>query len=67
MIDQYRQTIVAILEKGVQTGEFKPVDADALAWMLMADAESENKIDMDQISPGFIEALMKGVRTNDES
>jgi hypothetical protein len=35
--------------------------------MLMADAESENGVDIEQISASFIEALMKGVSANDES
>ncbi len=74
MIARYRQVIVAIFEQGIRAGEFKPVDADALAWMIMAAYDGlaayhmmMPDIDMDRISQGFIEALMKGLRTSDES
>jgi AcrR family transcriptional regulator len=74
MITQYRQAITAIFEEGVQVGEFKPVDTDALAWMILAAYDGlaayhmmMPDIDMDQISEGFIEALMKGLKANGES
>jgi AcrR family transcriptional regulator len=74
MIAQYRQGIKAIFDIGVQTGEFKPVDTDALAWMMMAAYDGLAAyhmmmldIDMDQTSEGFIEALLKGLEAHGES
>jgi AcrR family transcriptional regulator len=74
MITQYRQVVEAILEAGVASGEFEPVDAEALAWMIMAAYDGlaayhmmMPDIDIDRVSEGFIEALMKGVRASDES
>jgi len=72
MITQYRQLVKGILDEGVRTGAFKPLDTDALAWMIMAAYDGlaayhmmMPDIDMDHISQGFIEALMKGLETND--
>lgn len=73
MIDQYRQAIAAIFEEGIETGEFKPVDTEALSWMVMAAYDGlaayhmmMPDIDIDRISAGFIEALMEGVMANGE-
>jgi AcrR family transcriptional regulator len=73
-ITQYQQALKAIFEQGVQTGEFKPLDTGALAWMIMAAYDGlaayhmmMPDIDMDQVSEGFMEALMKGVGAHDES
>jgi len=72
MITQYRQLVKGILDEGVQTGEFKPLDTDALAWMIMAAYDGlaayhmmMPDIDMDHISQGFIAALLEGLATND--
>jgi AcrR family transcriptional regulator len=75
MIDQYRQGVKAIFDIGVQTGEFKPVDTDALAWMMMAAYDGlaayhmmMPDIEIEQVSEGFIEALLKGLEADgDES
>ena len=74
MIAQYRQGIKAIFDMGIQTGEFKPVDTDALAWMIMAAYDGlaayhmmMPDIDMDKTSEGFIEALLKGLEADGES
>jgi AcrR family transcriptional regulator len=73
MLTQYQQVITAIFESGIQSGEFRKVDADALAWMIMAaydglaayDMMIPN-LDMDKISETFIEALLKGLETDGE-
>ena len=74
MIIQYRQAIKALFEEGVQTGEFKSVDTDALAWMMMAAYDGlaayhmmMPDIDMEQVSKGFIEVLLKGLEADGES
>jgi AcrR family transcriptional regulator len=73
MIKQYRQAVEAILEGGVQAGEFKAVDTEALSWMIMAAYDGlaayhmmMPEIDLDRISQGFIEALMEGLKSGGE-
>ena len=73
MIRQYQGAVRAIFEQGVQTGEFKPMDTEALAWMIMAAYDGlaayhmmMPDIDIDQVSHGFIQALMQGVQANDD-
>ncbi len=36
LLQQYQGLIVAIIEEGIRTGEFRPVDASALVWAMMA-------------------------------
>jgi AcrR family transcriptional regulator len=74
MLVQYQQVIAAIFEGGIQSGEFREVDADALAWMIMTaydglaayDMMIPN-LDMDKISETFIEALLKGLIADGKS
>jgi AcrR family transcriptional regulator len=73
MIRQYRLAVEAIFEAGVQAGEFKPVDTEALSWMIMAAYDGlaayhmmMPDIDMERISEGFIEALMEGLKSGGE-
>jgi AcrR family transcriptional regulator len=68
MLTQYQQMIAAIFEEGVRMGEFKPVDAGALTWMIMAayDGLAAYKmmmpdLDLDLISGEFIETLLRGL------
>lgn len=74
MIEQYRRLIAAIFEEGVRTGQFKAVDTDALAWMMMAAYDGlaayhmmMPELDIDKISAGFIEALLKGLVNDGDS
>jgi AcrR family transcriptional regulator len=73
MIRQYHLAVEAIFEAGVQAGEFKPVDTEALSWMIMAAYDGlaayhmmMPEIDMERISEGFIEALMEGLKSGGE-
>jgi AcrR family transcriptional regulator len=74
MLAQYQQAIASIFEGGVQSGEFREVDAGALAWMIMAAYDGlaaydmmMPDLDMDRISETFIETLLKGLEANGES
>ena len=74
MTEGYRQVIVAIFEEGIRRGQFKPVDADALAWMMMAAYDGLAVYNMlmpelylVEISAAFIEALLKGLVKDDAS
>jgi AcrR family transcriptional regulator len=68
ILAQYQQAIAAILEGGTQTGEFREVDAGALAWMIMAAYDGlaaydmmMSDLDLTKISETFIETLLKGL------
>jgi AcrR family transcriptional regulator len=74
MLAQYKQVIAAIFEEGVRTGEFKPVDASALSWMIMAAYDGlaaydmmMPDLDMERISETFVEVLLKGLQADGES
>ncbi|MBN1810651.1 MAG: TetR/AcrR family transcriptional regulator [Anaerolineae bacterium] len=74
ILAQYQQAIAAVFEGGVQTGEFRKVDAGALAWMIMAAYDGlaaydmmMSGLDLDKISETFIEALLKGLIADGES
>ena len=74
VLTQYQQVIAAIFESGIQSGEFREVDADALAWMIMTAYDGlaaydmmVPNLDMDKISETFIETLLKGLMADGES
>jgi AcrR family transcriptional regulator len=74
VLTQYQQVIAAIFRGGIQSGEFKEVDADALAWMIMTAYDGlaaydmmVPNLDMDKISETFIETLLKGLMADGES
>lgn len=73
MLTQYQQMIAAVFEEGVRTGEFKPVDAGALTWMIMAAYDGLAAynmmipdLDMDRISETLIETLLRGLTAGDK-
>jgi AcrR family transcriptional regulator len=73
MLAQYQQAIAAIFEEGTRMGEFKPVDASALAWMIMAAYDGlaaydmmMPDLDMDRISETFVETLLEGLKADDK-
>jgi AcrR family transcriptional regulator len=74
VLTQYQQVIAPIFEGGIQSGEFREVDADALAWMIMTAYDGlaaydmmVPNLDMDKISETFIETLLKGLIADGES
>jgi TetR/AcrR family transcriptional regulator, fatty acid metabolism regulator protein len=65
---QYEPFIVAIIEEGISTGEFKPVDAKSLAWAIMAAYDGlaaytmfKPDLDLAQISGVLIMTLLQGL------
>ncbi|TEU12198.1 MAG: TetR/AcrR family transcriptional regulator [Anaerolineales bacterium] len=68
MLVQYKDVIVGIIEEGVRNGEFKPVDAEQLAWVLMAAYDGLAAyitlipdMDLERVSQVFIETLLSGL------
>jgi len=68
MLVEYQATIVDIVEEGVRAGEFKPVDAKALVWAIMAAYDGLAaygmflpNLDVEQVSQVFVETLLHGL------
>jgi AcrR family transcriptional regulator len=68
LLAQYKDTVVGIIEHGVENGEFKPVDAEQLVWAMMAAYDGLAAyimlmpgLDLDRISQVFVETLLGGL------
>jgi AcrR family transcriptional regulator len=64
---QYKEYFTAVIEEGIQKGEFKVMDAGHLAWVLMAAYDGlaaylmlMPDLDLEAISESFIETLLSG-------
>jgi AcrR family transcriptional regulator len=74
MLTQYQQAVASIFEEGARTGEFRPVNASALTWMIMAAYDGLASydmmmpdLDMDEISETFVEVLLRGLEADGQS
>lgn len=72
LLAPYQQVLAAIFEEGSQTGEFREVDADALAWIMLSAYDGlavyglmVPGMDIGKISKAFIDTLLKGLQTDD--
>ncbi|MEJ2734170.1 MAG: TetR/AcrR family transcriptional regulator [Anaerolineae bacterium] len=68
LLTEYKDVVVGIIQAGVQSGEFRPVDADALVWALMAAYDGLAAymvlvpgLDVEAISGTFVETLLEGL------
>jgi AcrR family transcriptional regulator len=68
LLNQYKDVVVHIIEEGVRSGEFKPVDAQQLVWAMMAAYDGLSAyvimvpdMDLGLVSQVFIETLLKGL------
>ena len=60
--------IAGIIEEGVRSGEFKPVDAEQLVWAIMAAYDGlaayvmmMSDLNLDRVSEAFVETLLSGL------
>jgi AcrR family transcriptional regulator len=72
LLEQYKDIVVEIIEQGVRDGEFKPVDAEALVWALLAAYDGlaaysmfMPDLDLERISQVFIKTLLQGLRAEE--
>jgi AcrR family transcriptional regulator len=72
LIEQYKDIVVEIIEQGIRDGEFRPVDAEALVWALLAAYDGlaayamfMPDLDLDRISQAFVETLLKGLQVEE--
>jgi AcrR family transcriptional regulator len=68
MLVEYKDLLVNIIETGVRDGEFKPVDAERLVWMMLAAYDGlaayalfVPDLDLPAISHAFVETLLTGL------
>jgi AcrR family transcriptional regulator len=73
LLKQYKDVVVAIVEEGIGNGEFKPVDAEALVWALLAAYDGlaayaviMPDMDLQPISRTFVETLLRGLVVDQE-
>jgi AcrR family transcriptional regulator len=71
LLVQYKDMTVEVVEEGIRSGEFKPVDAEELVWAMMAAYDGLAAyamlipgLDLDRISEVFIETLLSGLATD---
>jgi AcrR family transcriptional regulator len=68
LLRQYRDVVVAVIEEGVRSGEFKPVDAESLVWALLAAFDGlaayvviMPDIDLKRVNRVFVQTLLNGL------
>ncbi len=68
LLHQYTDGVAAIIEQGIQSGEFKEVDAEALVWAMAAAYDGLAAylmfipdIDVRRVSKVFVETLLSGL------
>jgi AcrR family transcriptional regulator len=71
LLVQYKDVIVDVVEEGVESGEFRPVDADSLVWALMAAYDGlavyvmlVPELDLPRISNTITETLLAGLMSS---
>jgi AcrR family transcriptional regulator len=64
----YKDVLVRIIEEGIESGEFRPVDAEALVWMVMGAYDGLaaydmliEDLDVRRANEAFIETLLHGL------
>jgi TetR/AcrR family fatty acid metabolism transcriptional regulator len=68
LLRQYKDAVVAIIEEGIDNGEFRAVDAEALVWALLAAYDGlaayiaiMPDLDLKQINRAFVATLLQGL------
>lgn len=69
LLVQYKDVVVGLIDKGIESGEFAPVDAEQLAWAMMAAYDGlaaygmlVSDLDLARSSQSFIEVILRGLR-----
>ena len=71
LLREFKDIVVGIIEEGVASGEFKPVDAEALVWALLAAYDGlaaydmfMPELDLPRVNQVFVETLLNGLRAD---
>lgn len=72
LLREFKDVVVGIIEEGIGSGEFRPVDAEALVWALLAAYDGlaaydmfMPEMDLPRINRAFTETLLNGLRAED--
>ena len=72
MLVEFKQVIVDVIDEGISSGEFKPVDAENLVWALLAAYDGLAAYDMlipdlelGPVSEVFAETILSGLLANE--
>lgn len=68
LLTEFKDVLVGIIEEGIERGEFRPVDAEALVWALMAAYDGlaaylmlMPDLDLGRATGVFVETLLEGL------
>jgi AcrR family transcriptional regulator len=73
LLEEYKNIVVSIIEEGIKSREFRPVNAEPLVWAILAAYDGLAayvmflpKLDLQQSSDAFVETLLSGLRADKE-
>ena len=68
LLRQYKDVVVAVIDEGVSSGEFKPVDSESLVWAVLAAYDGLAAyamiipdIDLKQVNRALVQTLLNGL------
>jgi AcrR family transcriptional regulator len=68
LLVEYKDTVTTIIEVGIETGEFRSVDAEALVWALLSTYDGlaiywmfEPTLDLQYIHEIYLETVLRGL------
>jgi AcrR family transcriptional regulator len=71
---EFKDLLAGIIKEGINSGEFKPVDADELVWAIMAAYDGLaaydimiGELDLDRISNVFAETILSGLMADEQA
>ena len=74
LLVDYKDLVASVIEEGVQSGEFRPVDAGQLVWAMLAAYDGLAAyhmllpdMDLDRISRSFVETLLAGLQVEGQA
>ena len=69
---QFKDMVVAIIEEGIEMGEFRPVDAEGLVWAILAAYDGLAAytlflpdLDLERVNEVLVENVLKGLEVRD--
>jgi TetR/AcrR family fatty acid metabolism transcriptional regulator len=68
LLREYKDVVVGIIEEGVRSGEFRPVDAESLVWAVLAAYDGlaaygmfMPEMDLGRVNRAFVDTLLHGL------
>jgi AcrR family transcriptional regulator len=72
LLVEYKEIMVGVIEEGIESGEFRPVDPEQLVWAVMAAYDGlavyvmmKPDLDLQRISEAFVETLLRGLKASE--